>query len=310
MVPIQYSMEGVMAKTTSSSSSSTTTSGSQGGINVGEDLQGGILGQIFENFANQGGASGGVAQITPEMQAAINAMMGAQGGSDLLGGGTGALQQGTGILGGNVSVDPNKVQETAAGLVNKDFLGNQLGQLTEEANKGLTQGLNQISSGASMSGGLGSSRSALAQGQAVEGSQKALANAQSNLVNSTYQQAMQQALGIEQGNISNQLQQGQLLGQLGLGQAGLGAQMNNDQINAMLKAGVITQEQAQKMQESGGKNINQLLGQLGALFGSTNQSQSDTTTSGSQNSGMSGGDVAGGILGSITGSIGDWLLKD
>lgn len=297
-----------MAKTSTSQSQTTTGSTTSGGINIGSDLQGGILGSIFENFANQGGASGGVAQITPEMQAAINAMMGAQGGGNFLSGGQGALSQGQGILGGNLTVDPSKVQATAGSLVNKEMLGNQLGQLTESANEGLQQGLMQLDTGASMAGGLGSSRTALAQGQAVEGSQKALANAQANLVSDTYQKAMQQALGIEQGNIANQLQQGQLLGQLGLGQAGLGAQMNNDQINSMLKAGIITQEQADKLQASGGNNINQLLGQLGALMGSQGTTDQTTTTTGSSSSNAGTDHILGGILGTVTGGVMDWLL--
>lgn len=296
-----------MSNTTTTGSSSTTTTGTQGGINVGDKLQSGLLGQIFQEYADKQG-QGGVAQLTPEMQQAINQMMGSQGGGNFLTGGQGMLGQAGGILGGNVQMDPSKIQEMAGNLVNKDMLGNQLSQLTESATEGLQQGLNQISTGASMSGGLGSSRSALAQGQAIEGSQKALTNAQSNLVNQTYQQAMNQALGIAQSNASNQLSQGQMLGQLGLGQAGLGAQMNNDQINAMLKAGVITQEQADKMFNSGTNNMNTLLGQLGALMGSTSSSQQDTTTNQTGSSGIDKGDLVSGILGSVAGSVGDWLL--
>ena len=299
-----------MAKTSSNETSTTTGNTTSGGINVGDKLQGGILGSIFENFANQGGASGGVAELTPEMKAAIDKLMGQQGGGGFLQGGQGMLDQAGNALGGNVNVGAGDITGMAEGLMNKELLGNQLGQLTESATEGLQQGLNQISTGASMSGGLGSSRSALAQGQAVEGSQKALANAQSNLINSTYQKAIDQAIGIEQANKGNQLTQGQLQGQLGLGQAGLGAQMNSDQVNAMLKAGVITQEQADKLQASGGNNINQLLGQLGALMGTTGSSNQTTTTTGNQNSGIDKNQMMGGILGSITGSIGDWLLKD
>lgn len=299
-----------MAKTTTGQTSTTTGNTTSGGINVGENLQGGILGQIFENFANQGGASGGVAQVTPEMQAAINAMVGSQGGGNMLQGGQGMLGQAQGSLGGNTQIGAGDITGMADSLVNKEMLQNQLGQLTESATEGLQQGLNQISTGSSMTGGLGSSRSALAQGQAIEGSQKALTNAQSNLVNSTYQQAINQALDINKTNVGNQLTQGQLQGQLGLGQAGLGAQMNNDQISAMMKAGIITQEQADKLQASGGNNINQMLGQLGALMGQTGTSDQTTNTTTNSNSGIDKNGILSGILGSVTGSIGDWLLKD
>lgn len=298
-----------MAKTNSNQTSTTTGNTTSGGINIGSDLQAGILGQIFDNFANQGGASGGVAEITPEMQAAINAMMNQQGGGNFLGSGQGMLGQAGGILGGSTSVTGQGVTDLAGQLVNTDLLKNQMGQLTEEAQKGLQSGLGAISTGASMSGGLGSSRTALAQGEAIEGSQKALANAQANLVNQTYQNAINQAIGIQQGNVSNQLTQGQLLGQLGLGQAGLGSQMNNDQINAMLKAGVITQEQADKLFNSGSNNLNTLLGQLGALMGQQGTTDQTTTTTGQSSSGLDKNQMVGGILGSVAGSIGDWLLK-
>lgn len=297
-----------MATTNNSQTSTTTGSTTSGGLNVGGDFASGILSEIFKNYGQQGGASGGVAEITPEMKAAINAMMNQQGGGGFLNGGQGMLDQASGSLSGNLNVGSGDIIGMAEGLMNKDLLANQLGQLTESATEGLTQGLNQISSGASMSGGLGSSRTALTQGKAIEGSQKALTNAQSNLINSTYQQVMEQAIGIEQANKQNQLTQGQLQGQLGLGQAGLGAQMNNDQVNAMLKAGIITQEQADKLQASGGNNINQMLGQLDALLGQSGTTNQTTTTTGQSSNKTDWGDLAGGVGSAVTGGILDWLL--
>lgn len=253
-----------MASTNTTNDKVTNIGGSSGGINMSPEMLEQMLGGLSDAFG-----SAGVAELTPEMQAAISAMMGQQGGQGMVDAGSGLLGQAGGILGGNMTQDADSIKDMAGALVDQEFLGNQLGQLNESAQEALGQSLGQIETGASMAGGLGSSRTALAQGQAIGDSNEALANAQANLVGQTYQNAMNQAIGVGQNNISNSLAQGGALGQLGLGQAGLGQSMNKDKINAMLAAGTITQDQANAMMNSNFNKYLQLIPALGGILGTT-----------------------------------------
>ncbi len=291
-----------MATTNTNSSSNTTTTG--GGVNLSPELAGGILGDILDNYQNQ---SGGVSTMTPELQAAINAMMNSNNGGNLVNQGSGFLDQAGNLLGGNTAITGDQVNNLAGQLVNQESIDNQLNQLQQQSQKGLTQSLSNIETGASMSGGLGSSRTALAQGEAISGANEALSNASANVISAAQQNALNQAMGILQGNQSSSLAQGNALANLGTGVAGMGQNMNQQQLQNLIQAGVITQQQADAMANKDNTNINNLLGQLGALMGTSQESNTNTTTSGSTDNSS---DILSGILASAAGSGLDWLLGD
>ncbi len=257
-------------QTTESSSSSTTTSGN---INIGQ----GGLEQILENLTGAFDQSG-VAEITPELEAALGAMMGQQGGSGFISDASNMYDQAGNILGNIQGMTPDQLQEQAAGLVNQEMLQNQLGQLNAASQESLGQSLGQIESGASMGGSLGSSRTSLAQGQAIGDSNEALLNAQSNLVSGAYQNAMNQAIQLNQQDINNQLQSAGILSSMAGSQGNLGMGLNHSQINSMLAAGQITQEQANAIKNQGLNKITGILPTLGKLFGTSQTTNSTGST--------------------------------
>lgn len=284
--------------TQTNQSSSQTTVGTQGGINLGQADKDKLLGNIENAFTQ-----GGVAELTPELQAALAAMQGGVNNS-----GANALAQAGNILGGNMTTSTDQIKDMAGNLVDKEYLGNQLNQLNQASQESLQGALTNIDQGASMAGGLGSSRTALAQGQAIGDSQEALINAQSQLVGNTYQNALNQAMNINQSNVSNQLAQAGALGNLGIGQGQLGMAQQQQQIDNLLKAGMITQEQANKIKNEGMGKLGALMPILGQLMGTTNSSTTNTNTNSNQNTSTDWDKITAGVVSSAAGSLLDSYL--
>lgn len=284
--------------TVTNQNSSQTTVGSQGGVNIG-----GAGKDKLESYLENAFTQGGVAELTPELQAALAAM---QGGTSNAG--ANALAQAGNILGGNMTTSADQIKDMAGNLVDKEYLGNQLNQLSQASQESLQGALTNIDQGASMAGGLGSSRAALAQGQAIGDSQEALINAQSQLVGNTYQNAMNQAMNINQSNVSNQLAQAGALGNLGIGQGQLGMAQQQQQIDNLLAAGKITQAQADAMKNQGMNKLGALMPILQSIYGSTNQSTTNTNTNSNKNESTDWDKITAGIVSSAAGSLVDSYL--
>lgn len=249
-----------------------TTQAEQGKLN----LQPEVLEKLVANVMGAGEESG-VAEITPELKQAMQKMMGGTGGEQMLTGGANQLQTANQTLGGNTSVTPDQIEMFRNQLGNSEYLNNQAQQITDKATQSLGQNINTIEQGSAMTGGLGSSRSALARGEAIGQSQEALSNALTNLYGQAGQRDTELAARLAQGNITNRLQQGGLQANLGLGQAGLGQQMGQEQIGNMLKAGLITQEQANAMKNQKMSSLSQQIPLLQALAGTQSNQVQDTT---------------------------------
>ncbi len=268
-------------KSESTNVSDTTTSGSQGGLNVSDDIKNQIMDAL------PGLVSGsGVQEMTPELAAAIAALTGGNTGQGMQQGGGSALGQAGGMLGGNQAISGQDVGQIAKDIFDVEGVKSGLSQLNKAAQESLTQSLGGIEQGAAATGGLGSSRTALAQGQAIGDSQEALANASQNLVNNAVQNAMQGAIGIAQGNQQANISAGSNLGQLGLGAMGMGNQQAQQNIDNLVKAGLITQEQANAMANKGLGQLGSLMDILGGLYG-TQFDQSSHTEGKGTNTGSS-----------------------
>lgn len=276
--------------------------GSSGGLNISQSEISGLQNSLQSILQGSG-----VAELTPELQQALQSMMGSQSGTDALNQGQNLIGQASGIIGQDLSTSASDIKNTAQDLVNQEFLNQQISQLSKASQDNLTNALTNISQGATMGGGLGSSRTALAQGQAIGDANEALTNATQNLIGQTYQNALTQAMDINKTNIGTALQQGSLLGQIGQGQSTLGQGMNQDRINAMLKAGMITHDQANKLKNQDLDKMNAYLNALGVLQGKRYEESGHTTSTQKQKKGF--GDMLLGLGMASLGGFGNSAME-
>lgn len=301
------------------SGSSTTTTEPWG---PAKDILEGLLGNAQDLFDKQGGINQEfidkeIADLTPEMQEAINGMLNtdkfkdwAQQGSDALQQGMGGIGQGSGILGGlgGQGITSEDINSMAKDLYNSEMVQSSKEQLGKDIEGGLNkrvQGLNQQASG---SGNMGSSRAGVAEGVAIGEASDAYASGAAAIENNAMNQAYGQAIGTLQGNQSTALGAGQALGQLGLGSVngltGMSGIYQQGLGNALTGAGMLQQYQqgvlnnkwfnATGAQNQGWNSLNNLLGVAGNIG-----SMGGTTTG---PSGGGGAGAAGGLLNGV-GSI-------
>ncbi|MGL5012773.1 MAG: hypothetical protein ACRC6V_00570 [Bacteroidales bacterium] len=293
-----------------------------------------ILGDASSLYDKQGGLNGEwldkeLADLNPEMQAAVKDMLGSDQMKQTLGQinqsaqqGLGGIGQASGVLGGMTQqgITSGDINKMAGELYDKESVDSKKGQLGKELQEGLaktTQGINQAAGG---SGSMGSSRAGVAEGVAVGETADAYASGASSIENAARQQAMGGALSTLAGNQSTALGAAGQLGSLGLGSGNLmqGGLNGQNQIlqNQLQGAGILQGQQQNQLnnkwfnqqgqQQAGWKNLSNLMGFAGSIGGMGGTTTGTTSGGGpgalQQAVGMGTGIMGG--LGAMGGSAG------
>lgn len=223
------------------------------------------------------------------------------GGAELLGA-TSALGKGTGVLeqaaAGGMQVTPDQMAQFADQLQDKQGLQARIGAMQGDVQKTLAEGaIPSIYRGATGSGNVGSSRSALAEGVARRGASEAVAKNAALMRAQSQKEAMDRAQTVLGGNLQTQLGAAKGLAGIGstaIGQMGdvanLGQQAAMNQLQAGGTQQQFSQQQLdvnrqndlmQRMKRSGITDAQQMINLLSGLRGVTDTGASVSTSTAS-----------------------------
>ncbi len=252
---------------------------SSGGINIAQQDRDAISKAIMDRFLAKGGINGGVTKLTPEMKASLDKLKNSgeldelsksflsEGSSS-----NGSLESAKNTLSGINNLSADGITSVAQQMVNSDLVQSQLSQLQQQTKAGLQDALGMLDDNSARTNSMGSSRAALAKGIATGKAQEALTQGSQAIIGNATENALARSERIQGANISNDFNKAN--GFMNLNDAGLrtksaGVNASQQAISNLLKAGGITQEQAERMIQSGDMNLEGLIRQLGGLNGVT-----------------------------------------
>ena len=233
-------------------------------------------------------------------QAAANQVAGY--GSQALAQGGAGLNQAAGALYGAATTDPTNANISAAGrYAANPYLDSLIDASSRDVVRNLTEGvLPQSARSATMGGNGNSTRTGIAEGIALRGAQDRIGDIAAEIRSGAYSQGLNLAEQARLGNLGALQSAGGLYGNLGaqgLDAAGQGQQMNFNNLDAMVRAGQISQADAQGIL-NGQIQANQyqldLLAKKGAATGVSSFNPGTTTTT----------QPAGGISGALQAGVG------